>query len=93
MFGLPDSILLAFALLCFFAALFFWGRWREEVQLRQQTQIREDRQAEFTRLYKRYRVARQLAYREFLDAGETIVGQSFKFPSFAEWVEDRGEDN
>ncbi|WKW85597.1 hypothetical protein SEA_LAKSHMI_40 [Arthrobacter phage Lakshmi] len=89
---LPDSILLAFALIFFFAALFLWGRWREEVTERERAEalVGAEEQA-LRRLYRRFLVAREIAFADYNQ--RAIWSQEFTFPTFAEWIEDRGEDN
>ncbi|ASR83773.1 hypothetical protein KDJ04_gp40 [Arthrobacter phage Nubia] len=74
----------------FAVAMYYWRQWQEERNKPEYT-YPDGKEAEFHRLYRRYIVARQRRYTEYLDAGETTAGTEFVFPSFAEWVEDRDE--
>lgn len=76
-------------LLTFGVAMFYWRKWRDGEQARDDLQTESERA--FHRLYQRYLVARQRAYTDYLDSTDAHTGQEFKFPTFAEWTEDRAE--
>ncbi|QDH48226.1 hypothetical protein SEA_MAMAPEARL_38 [Arthrobacter phage MamaPearl] len=94
--GIPDSIVFLLWAVCLILVFLSWGRYQEQLREERENRMKES-QAEFHRLYVRYREARKAALREYLGANaglspfefETMKG--FKFPNFAEWREDRAE--
>ncbi|ASR83485.1 hypothetical protein SEA_ZORRO_40 [Arthrobacter phage Zorro] len=88
----PDSLILVLYLVAFFAILLAYSKWKDLHRDQRESRM-QDRQAEFHRLYARYREASRTAYREYLDSTAPITGEEFQFPSYAEWREDRAETN
>ncbi|ATW58752.1 hypothetical protein KDJ07_gp38 [Arthrobacter phage Urla] len=86
--GIPDSIVFLLWAVCLILAFLAWGKYQEQLREERENRMKES-QAEFHRLYVRYREARTRRLRDHLK--HASPDEEFRFPNFAEWREDRAE--